>query len=41
MEVDCEGCAGCCLDWRPLTDRDIEHERTGLFDPLGDRKSVV
>ena len=20
MEVNCEGCAGCCLDWRPLVD---------------------
>ncbi|ELY64023.1 YkgJ family cysteine cluster protein [Natronococcus jeotgali] len=20
MEVHCEGCAGCCLDWRPLLD---------------------
>ncbi|AEH36162.1 YkgJ family cysteine cluster protein [Halopiger xanaduensis] len=22
MEVHCEGCAGCCMDWRPLTDGD-------------------
>lgn len=20
MEVNCEGCAGCCMDWRPLLD---------------------
>lgn len=26
MRVDCEGCAGCCLDWRPLVD-----------DPIADR----
>jgi len=41
MEVDCEGCAGCCLDRRPLTDRDIEHERTGPFDPLDDAYDLV
>ncbi len=22
MEVDCEGCAGCCIDWRPLRTAD-------------------
>ncbi len=22
MEVDCAGCAGCCLDWRPLLESD-------------------
>lgn len=41
MEVDCEGCAGCCIDWRPLTDRDIDHERTGSFEPLDDTYNLV
>ncbi|QCS44153.1 YkgJ family cysteine cluster protein [Natrinema versiforme] len=22
MEVNCEGCAGCCMDWRPLLERE-------------------
>jgi len=41
MVVDCEGCAGCCIDWRPLADRDIDHERTGPFDPLDDTYNLV
>ncbi|MDS0260032.1 YkgJ family cysteine cluster protein [Haloarcula sp. S1CR25-12] len=41
MEVDCEGCAGCCIDWRPLTGRDIDHERTGPFDPFDDSYNLV
>ncbi|MFC7201118.1 YkgJ family cysteine cluster protein [Halospeciosus flavus] len=42
MEVDCEGCAGCCLDWRPLTaDRDAGHERRGERDPLDDVYNLV
>ncbi|MFC6716157.1 YkgJ family cysteine cluster protein [Natrialbaceae archaeon GCM10025810] len=30
MEVNCEGCAGCCLDWRPLLEdlRDGEDDGT-------------
>ncbi|MFU8869288.1 YkgJ family cysteine cluster protein [Natronococcus sp.] len=24
MEVNCQGCAGCCLDWRPLLEADGE-----------------
>ncbi|WP_339105210.1 YkgJ family cysteine cluster protein [Haloterrigena salinisoli] len=27
MEVHCEGCAGCCMDWRPLLD-DADDEET-------------
>ncbi|ELY59469.1 hypothetical protein C491_06653 [Natronococcus amylolyticus DSM 10524] len=27
MEVNCRGCAGCCLDWRPLLEADEEPER--------------
>ncbi|MFC7232422.1 YkgJ family cysteine cluster protein [Saliphagus sp. GCM10025308] len=34
MQVYCQGCAGCCIDWRPLLESDqrdaIEHERRGL-----------
>ncbi|MBV0924428.1 YkgJ family cysteine cluster protein [Halomicroarcula limicola] len=41
MEVDCEGCAGCCIDWRPLTDADIDHERRGPFEPLDDTYNLV
>jgi hypothetical protein len=36
MEVDCQGCAGCCVDWRPLTDRPSDHERRGPHEPLDD-----
>ncbi|WP_121743977.1 YkgJ family cysteine cluster protein [Natronorubrum halophilum] len=24
MEVNCRGCAGCCLDWRPLLENDAD-----------------
>jgi len=34
MDVDCEGCAGCCIDWRPLTDRAIDR-----WSGAGDRRS--
>lgn len=36
MEVNCEGCAGCCIDWRALTDEDVDQERRGRFEPLDD-----
>lgn len=36
MEVNCEGCAGCCIDWRALTDADIHPEHRGRFDPVDD-----
>ncbi|WP_436928377.1 YkgJ family cysteine cluster protein [Halosimplex halobium] len=38
MEVNCEGCAGCCLDWRALApdDADHGHERRGSYRPLDD-----
>lgn len=41
MEVNCEGCAGCCLDWRALADRDLDHERRGPHDPLDDVYNFV
>ncbi|MFT4932851.1 MAG: hypothetical protein ACI91T_002752 [Natronomonas sp.] len=36
MQVDCEGCAGCCIDWRPLSDRPRDHERRGPHQPIDD-----
>lgn len=41
MEVDCEGCAGCCIDWRPLTDVPSDHERRGPRRPLDDVYNLV
>ena len=41
MNVDCEGCAGCCLDWRPLTDADIDHEQRGNRRPLDGTANLV
>lgn len=43
MEVDCEGCAGCCLDWRPLVDGDAapDHERRGRYRPLDDTYNLA
>ncbi|WP_257299296.1 YkgJ family cysteine cluster protein [Haloarchaeobius sp. FL176] len=41
MEVDCEGCAGCCVDWRPLADRPSDHERRGPHEPLDDVYNLV
>jgi len=41
MNVDCERCAGCCLDWRSLTDADIDHERRGNRRPLDDTANLV
>ncbi|QFU82003.1 YkgJ family cysteine cluster protein [Natronorubrum aibiense] len=35
MEVNCEGCAGCCLDWRPLLEAEgdgTDHQRRRPFD---------
>lgn len=41
MEVDCEGCAGCCIDWRPLTETPSQHERRGPGEPLDDTYNLV
>ena len=45
MDLDCRGCAGCCLDWRPLvpaTERDrLDHERRGPYPPLDDAYNLV
>ncbi|WP_232703400.1 YkgJ family cysteine cluster protein [Halobacterium wangiae] len=40
MEVDCENCAGCCVDWRALADVP-EHERRGPQEPLDDTYNLV
>ncbi|MFW6382667.1 MAG: YkgJ family cysteine cluster protein [Haloferacaceae archaeon] len=40
MRVDCEGCAGCCLDWRPLVPDGSDHERRGGREPLDDRYNL-
>jgi len=41
MEVDCENCAGCCVDWRPVAEDDIDHERRGRFRALDDVHNFV
>lgn len=41
MEVDCAGCAGCCLDWRPLVDDPPAHERSGPWEPIDDVYNLV
>ena len=45
MNLDCRGCAGCCLDWRPLVppaERDrLDHERRGPYPPLDDTYNLV
>ena len=41
MEVNCEGCAGCCLDWRALADADLDHERRGPYEPIDDEYNLV
>ena len=40
MEVDCEDCAGCCVDWRSLADVP-DHERRGPRQPLDDTYNLV
>ena len=41
MEVNFEGCAGCCLDWRTLADADLDHERRGPYEPIDDEYNLV
>ncbi|WP_255198277.1 YkgJ family cysteine cluster protein [Halorarius litoreus] len=41
MEVNCEGCAGCCVDWRPLSEAAPDHERQGRYRPLDDTYNLV
>jgi Fe-S-cluster containining protein len=41
MRVDCEGCAGCCVDWRPIAPAASDHERRGPQRPLDDVYNLV
>lgn len=42
MEVNCEGCAGCCIDWRAIAPAGLDdHERRGRFRPLDDVYNLV
>ena len=43
MRVDCEGCAGCCIDWRALAPDGValDHERRGDYAPLDDAYNLV
>jgi len=41
MEVDCEGCAGCCVDWRALAPEVADPERAGDRRPLDDAHNLV
>jgi len=43
MEVNCEGCAGCCVDWRAIAppDLDLDHERRGQYRPIDDTYNLV
>ncbi|ESP87754.1 YkgJ family cysteine cluster protein, partial [Candidatus Halobonum tyrrellensis] len=40
MEVNCEGCAGCCLDWRPLGGAP-DHEHGGRYRALDSTYNLV
>lgn len=39
--MNCEGCAGCCIDWRPLDPDGADHERRGPRRPLDDVYNLV
>jgi len=41
MEVNCEDCAGCCIDWRALSPEPSDHERRGPRTPLDDAYNLV
>ncbi|WP_128477071.1 YkgJ family cysteine cluster protein [Halorussus pelagicus] len=41
MEVNCEGCAGCCIDWRAIAPAASDHERRGPREPLDDAYNLV
>lgn len=41
METNCEGCAGCCIDWRPLADDGANTNRRGRRPPLDDVDNLV
>lgn len=39
--MNCEGCAGCCVDWRALSTTPDDHERVGPTRPLDDVYNLV
>ncbi|WP_255151707.1 YkgJ family cysteine cluster protein [Halorarius halobius] len=41
MEVNCEGCAGCCIDWRSLSTAAGDYEQQGRYRPLDDTYTLV
>ena len=41
MDVDCEGCAGCCVDWHALAPGIGDPERDGDRQPLDDATNFV
>ena len=41
MDLRCEGCAGCCVDWRPLAPTAAGSDRTGRRPPIDDRYDLV
>ncbi|RYJ15079.1 YkgJ family cysteine cluster protein [Halogeometricum borinquense] len=41
MKVNCEGCAGCCIDWRPVSPAPSNHERRGPREPFDDVYNLV
>lgn len=41
MEVNCAGCAGCCIDWRPLRAGAEDGERRGSRRALDDTYNLV
>ncbi|UPW02379.1 YkgJ family cysteine cluster protein [Halorussus gelatinilyticus] len=41
MDVNCEGCAGCCIDWRAVAPAASDHERRGPREPLDDAYNLV
>ena len=41
MDLRCEGCAGCCVDWRPLAPAAAGSDRTGRRPPIDDRYDLV
>jgi len=41
MDLGCEGCAGCCVDWRPLDPVAAGSDRTGSRPPLDDAYDLV
>lgn len=41
MQVNCQGCAGCCLDWRPVGPDSLDREALSDRPPLDDSYHLV